>query len=363
MPEDSLFQSLQEFMEGRTATGDPPGAAWCVGTAGRDPVRGYSGSAALEPEREPLSPGTVFDLASLTKPLVTALVAVILEQDGLLDLDSPLADLLPGSGNSAYGSATLLDLGAHRSGLPAWEPLYAMEEDATAFPQAILSLPPGVEPGETLYSDLGYIVLGHVLETATARSLDRLFADVVAGPAGLGSLVFPGKAGIGRRAAATERGNRFERSLAGDRAAGYSFRDGMIRGHVHDGNAWAMGGVAGHAGLFGCLDDVAALAREIMTPHRLELGGRARGRLLEPAGDGGRTFGFQPAVQSSAASSILPDQAPGHTGFTGTSVWLDPESCRYWVLLANRVHPVAGAAGFQAVRREFHRLSSGPIPE
>jgi CubicO group peptidase (beta-lactamase class C family) len=78
---------------------------------------------------------------------------------------------------------------------------------------------------------------------------------------------------------------------------------------------------------------------------------------------GGRTFGFQPAALSAAASSILPDTAPGHTGFTGTSLWLHPETGRYWVLLTNRVHPVAGAAGFQAVRREFHRLSADPIPE
>ena len=363
MPADNLSRSLQEFMDGRTGIGDPPGAAWCVGAAGEVRARGFSGSASVQPDREPLRPATVFDLASLTKPLATALLAVILEQDGLLDLDAPLAEVLPESGATPYGRASLLDVGAHQSGLPAWEPLYAMEEDSSRFPGSILALPPAAEVGSTVYSDLGYILLGRVLEIVTGAALDRLFLERVAAPLGLGSMVFPGLPGIGRRAAATECGNRFERDLAGDRAAGYRFREGMIRGHVHDGNAWAMGGVAGHAGLFGALDDVVALVREIIAPARLGLESRGRRRLLQPVRDGGRTFGFQPAALSPAASSILPDQAPGHTGFTGTSVWLDPGTSRYWVLLANRVHPTAGRSGFQTVRREFHRLSGERIRE
>ncbi len=202
-----------------------------------------------------------------------------------------------------------------------------------------------------------------MLEIAAGTGLDRLFAGRVAVPVGLRALVFPGLAGVGRRAAATERGNRFERGLAGDRAAGYRFREELIRGQVHDCNAWAMGGVAGHAGLFGALDDVVALAREILAPDRLGLEGRGRSRLLDPVCEGGRTFGFQPAALNPAASSILPDRAPGHTGFTGTSLWMDPETGRYWILLANRVHPVVGRSGFQAVRREFHRLSAAGVPE
>ena len=363
MRPDSPFPSLQRYLDSRTACGNPPGAAWCVGDTGGSWSRGISGFASVEPERQALGFATVFDLASLTKPLVTALLGVILEQEGLLDLDRPLSGFIPGSHRSPYGDATLLDLGVHRSGLPAWEPLFAMEEAGSRFPDRILALPPAVAPGETVYSDLGYILLGHVLESVGGGSLDRLFADRISGPAGLGTLGFPGTAGIGDRAAATERGNLFEQELAGERAAGYRFRQRMIRGQVHDGNAWAMGGVAGHAGLFGALDDVAALVREILTPGGLGIGSRGRRRLLEPVQDGGRSFGFQPAAHSPAVSGILPDRAPGHTGFTGTSLWLDPAAGRYWVLLTNRVHPVAEPSGFQAVRREFHRLSADPIRE
>jgi len=363
MPADSQHALLKRFIEGRTEIGDPPGAAWCVGADGAVWSRGFSGSASVEPVRDRLAPETVFDLASLTKPLATALLAVILEQEGLLDLDSPLAESLSESRETPYGAVSILDLGAHQAGLPAWEPLYASAGESSRFPARILALPPEAKPGEILYSDLGYILLGRVLEIATGAGLDRLFADRVAGPVGLKSMVFPGLAGLGRRAAATERGNLFERDLAGGRGAEHRFREEMIRGQVHDGNAWAMGGVAGHAGLFGALDDVAALAREILAPDRLGLDARGRSRLLEPVRDGGRTFGFQPAALASAASSILPDRAPGHTGFTGTSLWLDPDTGRYWILLANRVHPAVGTEGFQTVRREFHRLSADLIRE
>ncbi len=363
MPADSLHRSLQRFIHGRTETGDPPGAAWSVGAVSRVWSSGISGSAALMPDREPLAKDTLFDLASLTKPLATALAAVLLEQDGKLDLDAPLVEWMPESRNTPYAAVSLLALGSHTAGLPAWEPLYAVEADISRFREMILSLPVAAEPGETLYSDLGYILLGKVLETVAERSLDRLFASRVAGPAGLPAAFFPGITGAGAQAAATERGNRYERDLAGDRGAGFRFREGMIRGQVHDGNAWAMGGVAGHAGLFATLDDVVTLAMEILAPSRLDLGDRARQRLLEPVAEGGRTFGFETASRNSAVSNILPDRAPGHTGFTGTSLWLDPESGRYWILLTNRVHPVAAPARFQDVRREFHRLSAGPVPQ
>ncbi len=149
MQADSLHRLLQRFMDGRTDSADPPGAAWCVGA---DVVwsRGYSGSSSVEPVREALVPEAMFDLASLTKPLVTALLAAILEQDGVLDLDGPLAEWLPESKGTPYGEASLLDLGAHRAGLPDWEPLYASEKDGARFPDRILALPPAAAPGQTL---------------------------------------------------------------------------------------------------------------------------------------------------------------------------------------------------------------------
>jgi len=350
---------IRRFLAARIADGRMPGAAWWVGTANADrtPVScGSVGHAALEPRAEPLRDETPFDLASLTKPLATATLAVILEQDGKVDLDSPLRDHLPELAISPLGGRSLLALARHRSGLPAWSPLYVSARTTGEFISVIDACPPAVESGATLYSDLGYILLGVALERVAGSPLNRLFDERVARPLGLRGTAFPAGERQFRAAAATERGNAFERAMAGEQGTGHPWREQLLRGEVHDANAHALGGVAGHAGLFGPVGEVARLAGEILLPRRLPLGSAAHRRLLRP-GPGGRTVGWVVAAESSAARGILADDAPGHTGFTGTSVWLDLGRQAVLVLLTNRVHPSVPEAGFQTVRRGFHRLA------
>jgi CubicO group peptidase (beta-lactamase class C family) len=350
---------IRLFLAARCADGRMPGAAWWVGTAEADraPVScGSVGHATLEPRAEPLEDETPFDLASLTKPLATATLAVLLEQDGRIDLDSPLRDHLPELANSPLGASSLLVLARHQSGLPAWSPLSVTARTKSEFISAIEACPLAVKPGVILYSDLGYILLGFALERAARSTLDRLFSDRVARPLDLLRTAFPAGEREFRKAAATERGNAFERAMAGERGTGHPWRERLLRGEVHDANAHALGGVAGHAGLFGPVGEVARLAGEILAPRRLPLGGVAQRRLLRPAG-GGRTVGWVVAAGSSAARGILADDAPGHTGFTGTSVWLDLDRRGVLVLLTNRVHPSVPDSGFQTVRRGFHRLA------
>ena len=335
------------------------GAAWWVGRAGRAMTRGAVGHAALEPEREPLTVEHAFDLASLTKPLCTGLLLALLEQDGAIDPERPVGQLLPQLRGSRHAEASLLSLASHTAGLPAWSPLYLGASTLDGFLRRIASMPPVRVSGRTLYSDLGYILLGAALERATGRSLDRLFREIVAEPLGLGRTGFAAGDYAFDRAAATERGNEYERKLAGAEAEGHAWPDELLRGRVHDRNARTLGGVAGHAGLFGTAAEVAALAGEILKPHRLGLGPKARGRLLSPApGSRGRTAGFELASEASAARGVLPADAPGHTGFTGTSLWLVPQTGDVYVLLANRVHPAVPPVGFHPVRRGFHRLGA-----
>jgi CubicO group peptidase (beta-lactamase class C family) len=350
---------VREFLAARIAEGSMPGASWWV--EGREGVlsRGTAGWAALEPAREPLRDDTPFDLASLTKPLATALVAVLLEGDGTLDPDAPAGAHLPELRGTPYAAATLTDLASHRSGLPAWRPLYLSSSGLDGFVREIAALAPAAAPGTTLYSDLSYLLLGAVLERATGKALDALFDARVACPLDLRLTGFARRPGRFADAAATEDGNRFERELAGEPGTGFGWRAAIPRGEVHDGNAHALGGVAGHAGLFGSAAEVAAIARELLFPRRLPLTVRGRGRLLSPvAGPSTRTFGFTTAALSSGARGALPDLAPGHTGFTGTSLWLDPPAGRVYVLLTHRIHPVVSAQDFQPVRREFHRLAA-----
>jgi CubicO group peptidase (beta-lactamase class C family) len=357
----STADALREFLEARIAGGSMPGATWWVEDSQGVLASGAAGLAVGEPEPEPARESTPYDLASVTKPLATALLAVLLEQDGLLRLGDPLSRHLPESRGTPWNGASLEDLARHRAGLVAWRPLYLAASDREGVVRAILSEPSGGAGGDVLYSDLGYLLLGFVLERASGRRLDRLLVERVTGPLGRSESLGYSSPGRFDAAAAVERGNRYERTLAGPAGERFAWRTRIPRGQVHDGNAHALGGVAGHAGLFGSAEAVAAVGREILRPSVIPLGNEARRRLLD-TGPSGRSVGFEAAASSGAAREVLPDGAPGHTGFTGTSIWLEPGRGRAYVLLTNRVHPEVPEADFQPVRREFHRLAAA-IPD
>lgn len=331
-----------------------PGAAWWVEGPG-GVRRGAVGLAAELPTRAPATERTPYDLASLTKPLATAPLLVLLEQEGILDLDAPAGSFLGSLAGSAWAAASLVSLARHTAGLPAWLPLFASGENIEDY-LARIALEPLAHPvGRTLYSDLGYIILGAVLERVTSKGLPGLFEQRIARPLGLERTAFALRGETFTDAAATELANDYERAMAGTAGAGYRWRTRISRGEVHDANANGLGGAAGHAGLFGTAAEVADIVREFMKPHTLVLGDRARERLLRPVG--GRTIGWVAAGVSAAARGILPDEAPGHSGFTGTSVWIDPAEEKLFVLLTNRVHPAVPAREFQWLRRGFHRMA------
>lgn len=327
---------IRAFLEAEIGAGSMPAAAWWVGAP----------HAAGE-----ATPSTPFDLASLTKPLATALLAALAEREGSLDLAAPASSWLPELAGSPWAAASLLDLGAHRAGLPAWRPLYLSGSTREAYLDAIAREPLAAPPGTTLYSDLGYVLLGVAVERALRRPLDVLFDVRIAARLGLSRAGYAGTTDRFADAAPTECGNAFERDLAGAAGAGHPFRTEVIRGVVHDANAWGLDGVAGHAGLFATADGVAAIARHVLDSP-------ARRRMLEPiAGAGTRSFGFTFAPLTDSVKGILDDDAVGHFGFTGTSVWIEPRASRIYVLLTNRVHPAVPRADFTRVRQTFHRVA------
>jgi len=348
---------IREFLSDRIRQGWIPGAVWRVEGPGGVVSHGAVGQAATEPRVEPLFESTPYDLASLTKPLVTGLLLARLEQRGQLDLGAPTArhlDVLRGSGLADVSLATLA---AHASGLPAWKPLYLHAGDPAGYLGQIATLPLQ-EPGRAVYSDLGYILLGAILERVSANTLDRLFHDEIAEPLGLERMGYAIDETRFPDAAPTERGNAYERGLAGEEGQAHHWRTHILRGEVHDANAHGLGGVAGHAGLFGTAGEVARLGRELLDSRVLGLDAQARGRLLEPLdGSATRTTGMVLAGASDAARGVLPDDAPGHTGFTGTSMWLNPAEGSVFVLLTNRVHPRVERRDFQDLRHGFHRIA------
>ncbi|WP_199834889.1 serine hydrolase domain-containing protein, partial [Streptomyces sp. NRRL WC-3618] len=306
-------------------------AGWAVRYASYD-ERTDTGVELPAEARVPATTSTPFDLASLTK-LFTAVVAVQQLERGALSMDARVAAYLPDFTGAAQHHITVRQLLTHTSGLRPELPLYDCPDDAAR--RALLRAEaPSSAPGAYRYSDLNMLLLQYVLERVTGSTLDVLIHEGVTGPLGMTATGFGPCPG----AAATE----------DQRRPWAKAERGMVRGEVHDENAWALGGVAGHAGLFSTAHDLAILCRCLLTggaygPARI-LGADHVDLLLTPPG-----LGFavdQPWFMGELAGR----GAAGHTGFTGTSLVLDRSTDAFVVLLANTVHP----------KRSWGRVGNGP---
>ncbi|MER0246183.1 serine hydrolase domain-containing protein, partial [Streptomyces sp. HSW2009] len=322
-------------------TGGPAAGGQCLGgpdPGGPDPdgphAPGLTGRAPVDgrPVRVPMRTDTVFDLASLTKLCTALLVAGEVER-GTLALDRPAARYAPElTGAAAYG-ITVRQLLTHTSGLRPELPLYALPSgppgaEHAARWAAVAGEPPLTEPGGAYrYSDLNLLLLGRILERVTGHGLDRLLRERITGPLGMDRTRFRPPAAWRPAIAATE-----------DQRAPWGKLDrGPVHGEVHDENAYALGGVAGHAGLFAPAGDLEVLCRALLGggSHRGTriLAAESVDALLAPPG-----LGFA-VDQGWFMGELAGRGAAGHTGFTGTSLVLDRASGGYLVLLANTVHP------------------------
>jgi CubicO group peptidase (beta-lactamase class C family) len=340
---------LARFLEEEIAAGSFPGASTLVARGDEVLAEEIAGNASLEPQTEAVTPDTLFDLASLTKPLSTG--AILAASSGALPLDAAPGRYLPEWKRTRYEGITLAHLLTHTSGLPAWFPLYVRGEGPAAYRRALADLEPDEPPGRrVIYSDPNFLLLGEILEAALGAPLDRLFHETVASPAGSGARFLPG---VGTDCAATEKSDRFERAMVAARGLAYvGFRDGVVRGEVHDGNAFRRGGVAGHAGLFGTARDVWKLALAWLSPKLVAYGADRTAELSEARG-----LSWQ---GKRGAGSGIPEMSPGsfgHTGFTGTSLWIDPARDWILVLLTNRIHPEVKEIPFNEVRQRFHHAA------
>jgi CubicO group peptidase (beta-lactamase class C family) len=335
------------FLEAEIARDSFPGAAALVGTSEGILELSASGRAAVEPENAAASPGTLWDLASLTKPLCCGALARLAARSGLA-LDLPPGFFFPAWKKMRYEGITLATLLTHTSGLPAWFPLYTRGEGARAYARTLAELEPAAAAGSAvIYSDINFLLFGDILEAHFSMPLDRAFAQLVAEPAGSAALFLPEPS---QPAAATERDDETERRMTAALGLSYPhFRTGVVRGEVHDGNAFRRGGVAGNAGLFGSARDVWALARQWLLDYPEEFCGD-----LTPLEPSARGLSWQGSRGAGSAVPEMSSRSFGHTGFTGTSVWIDPEADRIAILLTNRVHPVVRPVDFNEVRRRFH---------
>jgi CubicO group peptidase (beta-lactamase class C family) len=312
-------------------------------------VRYADTDTELPPDQQaPARRDTIYDLASVTKTFTSIAVMQQVEA-GRVDLDEPVASYLPEFAQHGKGDITIRHLLTHTAGLPAWLPLYSRYDTVEERLAAVLAVEPIASPGQRyLYSDLSLITLGLVVEKVTGRSLDQVIADRITKPLGMSDTMFNPPASLRDRIAATE-------------AQPWAGRP-MIRGEVHDENAWSLGGVAGHAGLFSTARDLGVLAQTLLN------GGRyGKARILDaetvramitnetarfPANSHGLGFELDQRWYMDALSSPV---TFGHTGFTGTSLVVDPLSGSFVVLLTNRVHPSRDWGSNNPARRAVAR--------
>jgi CubicO group peptidase (beta-lactamase class C family) len=309
-----------------------------------------AGWACREPQPVPMTAEVIFDLASLTKVVATLPSVLCLVARGELELDRPVGQVLPEFGHDGWKTAvTIRRLLSHTSGLPAWLPLYLDARGPDEYVAAIARLEPAAPPGQqAIYSDLNFILLGEVVKRISGQDVAGFAASEIFTPLGMRDTLFRPPPALRLRIAATERGNGSEMGQAGERAASFPYwRHELIWGEVHDGNAfYGLGGVAGHAGLFSTATDLARYgqmwlqrgswrgtqvlpARLLAEATRPQAPGRGLGWLLA---------GPEPRPETFPARGLSPS-AYGHTGFTGTSLWIDPELELVVILLTNRVHP------------------------
>ncbi|HUH06142.1 MAG TPA: serine hydrolase domain-containing protein [Kofleriaceae bacterium] len=338
------------------ASGVTPAVSLAYGDSGGDADVFAAGRTQLGDGGEPVTPDTRFDVASLTKPVTTTAVLMRLVAEGTVSLDDPLQRFVP----AAAGDVTLAQLVGHSSGYPAHIEFFRrlLAGDLAGQPtarQAIVQLaattPQTYRPGtQTIYSDLGFILLATCLERATGERLDALTERLVTEPLAMRATGFVDLT-------ASPPAPR-PHPIAATEVCPYR---GLVRGEVHDDNCHAAGGICGHAGLFSTASDLARFARAMIAAARGEPG------LFAPAVV--RTFistsaapettwrlGWDrpaPLPSQSHAGDLWPRDGVGHLGFTGCSMWLDPPRGRYAILLTNRVHPSRDKVGILEVRRAY----------
>jgi beta-N-acetylhexosaminidase len=342
------------LLERAVADGAFPGGVLAVGLDNKIVVHPF-GKFTSDAKAVPVRADTIYDIASLTKPIVTTTSVMILVQQKRLDLDAPLSRLLPewstaakNDPNPAWRSrVTPRMLLLHDSGLPAHRDFYKNAKGHDGVLALVLAEPLVHEPGKQIeYSDLGFILLGEIVQRLTGELLAEFARKEIFSPLGMKNSLFNPPRALRASIPPTEND--------------LSYRKRLIQGEVHDQNAWAMGGIAGDAGLFSTAGDVAVFAQMILNGgiyahHRVV----SRATIAEFAahraiGNFARTLGWDVALDPAATGRFFSARAFGHYGFTGTSLWIDPERNLFIILLTNRVNPSVENIKIRRVRPELH---------
>lgn len=356
----ALQENIDRYLTSEIEIGSFPGAVYAIGDSSGVVLENAVGSSTVKPARMRAHAGTIYDVASLTKPLITSTLLLRAVAEGKIDLSDKVSKHLVELRDTDKQELTFIDLLSHRGGFQAWYPLYTQGMGDRNYIRALAKRPLRYERGtREIYTCLGFITLYLALERVFKARGEDLAKQFIFEPLGITTATFSPPPEMKYTIAATEWGNANERKMVADRKLPFKhFRNYMIWGEVNDGNAYYMGGMAGNAGLFATARDVFTIARAYLTKEEALL----PAKLIEMSArnytvglEENRGLGWQlPSSKPEGPAAMLSEGSFGHTGFTGTSVWVDPSRDLIMVLLTNRVHPQVQRLNMQGVRRKFH---------
>lgn len=328
---EPLGKRIDDIVEQGLRDGKLPGAVVCIGNRKGIVLQRAYGFRSLQPTREPMRTDTLFDLASLTKPIATATSIMVLLEEGKVRLRDPVQTYLPEFANNGKQSITVNQLLTHTGGLIPDNALADYQNGRDTALQKIFELKPIWEPGSRFaYTDVGFIVLGEIVRQQSGQSLDEFTRSRIFEPLGMTETMFNPPESLRERAAVTQQRN-----------------GAWIQGVVHDPRAFELGGVAGHAGLFSTAADLSRYCRVFLNRGKsgeLQWLAPATVALMtrdqELPGGVRRALGWDKlSPYSSNRGELMSEKAFGHGGFTGTALWIDPQLDLFVIFLSNRVHP------------------------
>jgi CubicO group peptidase (beta-lactamase class C family) len=342
--ETPLYDSIRATLERAVADTAFPGAMVIVGSHDRILAKYGAGTLDRGPEKSPVpTESTLWDMASLTKVIATTSAMMQLVEQHRVELDAPVQRYLPAWTGPNKENVTVRHLLTHSSGLPAWRPLYKETSSPDDAMKLAYATPLDTLPGiRMIYSDIGAILLGEIVRVVSGDRIDQYFAKHIAVPLTLHETMFLPAPALLARIAPTEMD---------------PWRQRHLRGEVHDENAFALGGIAGHAGLFSSARDLARIAQLYLNHGTLD-GVRiwkpetiVQFTTVQDSIFSNRALGWETPTGNNSAGHLMKRPAFGHTGFTGTSIWIDPAHDLFIVMLTNRVNPTRANTKITAVRQ------------
>jgi serine-type D-Ala-D-Ala carboxypeptidase len=357
--------ALSNFLQIRIEANDFPSCVYLVAEKGEVIYRDALGFAVVEPEKLEAKIETVYDLASLTKPLVTGLLCAKLIESGEINLSDKVAKYFP----KFNAEITIQNLLTHSSGMMAWKPFYSICELRSEILDLIIDESLKTKPNQSvIYSDLNFLTLTFLLEKLYGKRIDEIANNEIFTPLKLQNTFYNPPKILQKRIAASEFGNEYEKQICTERGFANSilpsvFRNYQIWGEVHDGNCYFMNGVSGHAGLFSTAEETFKIAQQFLANQTQLLKPETCNLFrtnFTPDLNEARSIAFQlAATEKSTASESLAKDSFGHLGFAGTSLWIEPETERIFILLTNRTHVhELPFVNINSVRRTFHELAT-----